>query len=91
MRRASILLIVLASIASPVTAQAKGSAGDREAIRNIVLAWQDNWNRHDVKALAALLAEDVNLVTVAGAWLKIGKSLRKITLKITKRSSKKVF
>lgn len=73
MKRMSILLIVLILIVLPVAAQIKGNAKDREAIKSIALKWQDNWNRHDMKTLAALLAEDVDFVTVGGTWQKSSK------------------
>jgi len=73
MKRMSILLIVLILIVLPVAAQIKGNAKDREAINSIALKWQDNWNRHDMKTLAALLAEDVDFVTVGGTWQKSPK------------------
>jgi len=46
--------------------------GDREAIEAVAANWQDGWNRHDAAALASLLAEDVDFVTVLGpqGWLK---------------------
>lgn len=70
MNRVSILLIVLTLIALPVAAQTKGNAEDQEAIKGIALKWQDSWNRHDMKALTALVAEDVDFITVAGNWRK---------------------
>ncbi len=73
MKRVSIILIVLILIALPVAAQTKGNAKDQEAIKSIALKWQDAWNRHDMKTLATLLAEDVDFVTVSGTWQKSPK------------------
>ena len=73
MKSVSILLIVLTLIALPVAAQTKGNVGDREAIKSIALKWQDSWNGHDWKALSALVAEDVDFITVAGNWRKSRK------------------
>ena len=73
MKKISILLIVLILIVLPVAAQTKGNAKDQEAIKNIALKWQDAWNQHDMKALAALVAEDIDLITVGGTWLKSRK------------------
>ena len=70
MKSVSILLIALTLIALPVAAQTKGNAGDQEAIKSIALKWQDCWNRHDWKALTALVAEDVDFITVGGNWRK---------------------
>lgn len=73
MKRMTVLLIVLMSLVLPTAAQTKGSTKDREAIRSIALKWQDTWNRHEIKALASLVAEDVDLVTVSGTWLRSRK------------------
>ncbi len=72
MKRLSVLLIVL-TLAIPVAAQTKGNIKDQEAIKSIAQKWQDTWNRHDMKALAALVAEDADLITVGGTWLKSRK------------------
>jgi uncharacterized protein (TIGR02246 family) len=45
-------------------------AEDEQAIRRIERMWDDAWNRHDAKALAALLSDDVDFVNVTGAWFK---------------------
>jgi ketosteroid isomerase-like protein len=39
---------------------------DEDEIRRIRARWDDAWNRHDIKALSALVAEDVRFVNVAG-------------------------
>lgn len=73
MKRMTVLLIVLTSLALPAAAQTKGSAEDRKAISGIALKWKETWNRHDMKATASLVAEDVDLVTVSGTWLRSRK------------------
>lgn len=35
---------------------------------DVVLAWQDAWNRADADHLAALFAEDADFVNVVGLW-----------------------
>ena len=45
-------------------------SADEEAIRRIEQTWDAAWNRHDAKALAALLSEDIDFVNVTGAWFK---------------------
>jgi len=42
---------------------------DEHEIREIQARWDDAWNRHDIKALSALVAEDVRFVNVAGVVL----------------------
>jgi uncharacterized protein (TIGR02246 family) len=44
-------------------------AADEAAIRDIQARWDDAWNRHDVQALSALVADDVRFVNVAGQVL----------------------
>ena len=59
-------LIVLALMQHPVLA---AQADDEKAIRDVQVHWDDAWNRNDVQALAALVAEDVRFVNVAGQVL----------------------
>ncbi len=73
MKRIPILLIVIILIALPAAAKTIGNTKDREAVKSIALKWQDGWNRHDMKALAALMADDVDFVTVSGTWQKTAK------------------
>jgi uncharacterized protein (TIGR02246 family) len=47
-----------------------GRSEDENAIRQIEQRWDEAWNRHDATALAALLSEDVDFVTVMGGWYK---------------------
>src|SRR6476660_9446670 len=61
-------------LASAILALALGSAWasqqtDEDEIRKIQTRWDNAWNRHDVKALSALVAEDVRFVNVAGMVL----------------------
>ncbi len=70
MKKISILLIVVIALAVSAAGQSKGNVNDTEAIKSIALKWQEIWNRHDIKALAALVAEDVDFITVGGVWQK---------------------
>jgi uncharacterized protein (TIGR02246 family) len=47
-----------------------GQSADEQAVRQIEHQWDEAWNRHDAKALSALLSEDVDFVNVMGAWFK---------------------
>ncbi len=58
--------IILALLVSFVSA---APADDEKAIREVQARWDDAWNRHDIKALGALVAEDVRFVNVAGIVL----------------------
>jgi len=64
--RIVLALIVLLLAVSPLSAT---QADDENAIREIQTRWDNAWNRHDVKALAALVADDVRFVNVAGQVL----------------------
>ena len=64
--RTLLTLIVLALAVSPLSAT---QADDENAIREMQSRWDDAWNRHDVKALGALVAEDVRFVNVTGQVL----------------------
>jgi len=43
---------------------------DEQAIEAVEARWQDARNRHDIAALADLLTEDADFVTVIGRWCK---------------------
>ena len=43
---------------------------DERAIRSVVAAFIDSWNRHDVGMLAALFTDDADFVDVFGNWFK---------------------
>jgi uncharacterized protein (TIGR02246 family) len=62
----ALALTVLVLAVSPVSAT---QAEDEKAIRDLQGRWDDAWNRHDVKALSSLVAEDVRFVNVAGVVL----------------------
>jgi uncharacterized protein (TIGR02246 family) len=40
------------------------------AVRRLIKAFVDSWNRHDMTMLAALFAEDADFVDVFGNWFK---------------------
>ncbi len=41
-----------------------------ETLRSLGKRWETAWNQHDIAALAALIAEDGDFVTVGGRWLR---------------------
>ena len=82
MKRPLILLIALTLIVMPVAAQRKGNSKDQDDIKSIAQQWQDNWNRHDMKATAALIAEDVDFITVGGTWQKSRKAFEEYHVKL---------
>jgi uncharacterized protein (TIGR02246 family) len=69
----TVAFVVLTVTLAAETAWSKtGRAADEVAISNLGKAWQDAWNRRDAAGLTALLANDVDFVTVLGprGWLK---------------------
>jgi len=42
----------------------------------VATAWQDAWNRHDMEALADVVAENVDFITIGGRWLKGREAFR---------------
>jgi uncharacterized protein (TIGR02246 family) len=40
------------------------------AVVDLIAAWADAWNAHDMERARTLVAENVDFVTVAGLWLK---------------------
>jgi uncharacterized protein (TIGR02246 family) len=69
--RVLTVAVTLVVAQSPAHAQ-DIQANDEAAIKQLGVGWETAWNRRDAKALAALLAEDVDFVTVLGpnGWLK---------------------
>ncbi len=78
MRNVLTLVFILALAAQPARPQTKANNADRKAVEAIAANFKDAWNRHDMDALAALVAEDVDYVTVVGAsdWEKGRKEFR---------------
>ncbi len=69
----SVAIVAVAVSLAPGRADAQTSQADNEvAITQLGKGWQDAWNKRDATALASLLADDVDFVTVLGpkGWLK---------------------
>jgi|GraSoiStandDraft_5_1057265.scaffolds.fasta_scaffold278381_1 uncharacterized protein (TIGR02246 family) len=73
LRLVSVVFVAssLAVVAVPAAGQTHAAA-DEAAIVQLGKAWQNAWNSRDAHALASLVAEDVDFVTVLGpnGWLK---------------------
>lgn len=52
------------------TARAQNPSKEERAIRAVAAHWQDDWNHHNYKALANLLAADGNYITDEGVLLE---------------------
>ena len=70
MKSLFVFVVGLALFLPAWAANAQSDTKDLEAIQQIEKDWQAAWNRHDMKALAAVVAEDVDFITVRGIWLK---------------------
>ena len=60
------ILVTFALMTLAVSAIYASQQTDEDEIRKIQARWDDAWNRHDIKGLSALVAEDVRFVNVAG-------------------------
>ena len=47
-----------------------GGGQDEEALKALVTAYCDAWNTHDGRALARIMAEDVDYVNVGARWFQ---------------------
>lgn len=77
--RTLLRAMAVAVLAAAILGMPRGSAAeiadraaDEAAIKELGRKWQDAWNTRDADALTALLAEDVDFVTVLGprGWMK---------------------
>ena len=53
---------------------------DEEAVRALPKAFCNAWAKHDGRELAAIMADDVDFVTVRGVWLQGRANFESITL-----------
>jgi uncharacterized protein (TIGR02246 family) len=65
----SISIVMAMGAAAALPAQAAGQSAD-SAGRAVAEAWLKAWNTHDVDALADVVDERVDFITVGGRWLK---------------------
>ena len=72
------ILVTFAILALAVSPLAASQQTDEDEIRRIQTRWDDAWNRHDIKALGALVAEDVRFVNVAGNVLNGREEFEKL-------------
>ena len=64
------LVVVTAGLCSMNGAYAQAADQDGDALQQLGRAWTEAWNRHDMSALASLVAQDVEWTTATGAPLK---------------------
>lgn len=78
MKKGLIVLPLLASLVWPIVsiAATKGETADKVA-EKITHQFIHSWNKHDMKALASIFAEDANFVNVVGMWWKSREEIQK--------------
>jgi uncharacterized protein (TIGR02246 family) len=64
----TVLLLLVAISTAAAQEGGRSQGGDEAAVRAVASASVDAWNRHDMKAFAALFAEDADFVNVIGLW-----------------------
>jgi hypothetical protein len=84
------ILVAFTLLALAVSRVDASQQADEDEIRTIQAGWDDAWNRHDIKALSALVAEDVRFVNVAGVVLNGRTSSRNYRRERTQPSSRTV-
>jgi uncharacterized protein (TIGR02246 family) len=63
------IVVAFVILLGSVSGVAASQQVDEQEIRKVQERWDDAWNRHDIKALSDLVAEDVRFVNVAGVVL----------------------
>ena len=72
------ILVAFAILALAVQSRRRLAADRRRWVNVMQARWDDAWNRHDIKALSALVAEDVSFVNVAGNVLNGREEFEKL-------------
>jgi uncharacterized protein (TIGR02246 family) len=72
------ILVAIATLAMALSRVDASQQTDEDEIRRIQARWDDAWNRHDIKALSSLVAEDVRFVNVAGNVLNGREEFEKL-------------
>jgi uncharacterized protein (TIGR02246 family) len=49
-------------------AVAVNAASDEQAVRQVVAAYEEAWNKHDMDAMASLFTEDIEWINIVGWW-----------------------
>ena len=73
LRLVCLVLCLLLSLPAMSAADAvRGNQQDEDAVKALGVSWQEAWNRRDAAGLTALLADDMDFVTVLGpkGWLR---------------------
>jgi predicted lipid-binding transport protein (Tim44 family) len=76
LRVAAGIAVVLVRLSSAHADEQEDRAQEEATVKRLATQWQEAWNKHDMDALASLVAEDVDFVTVSGAWLRDRKAFK---------------
>ena len=68
MKRRDVLLFATLPFLSGTAALAQDISRNPEAVKQVITAFADAWNRHDVPAMMALHTADVNFTNISGQW-----------------------
>ena len=73
----SILLVLMAAAAGMAQERERNYVADEAGVRAVASGLTEAWNRHDMKAFAALFAEDADFVNVIGLWWRGRSEIQK--------------
>src|SRR5580658_3082704 len=76
-----VAAVLALNLAAPSTVRAQ-TKSDEVAVRNVPQAFCDAWNRHDGHALAQVMADDVDFVTVGAMWLHSRKNFEEYHVRL---------
>jgi uncharacterized protein (TIGR02246 family) len=68
MKRYFAMLCALLALLSGTAALAQDDTRNNEAVKQVIVAFADAWNKHDVPAMMALHTADVNFTNISGQW-----------------------
>ena len=68
MKRCIVLLCTLLTFLGRTAAFAQDGARNQEAVKKVITAFADAWNKHDVPAMMALHTADVSFTNISGQW-----------------------
>ena len=79
MKNAIAVLVVLFLLTTPLSSQ---TSQDEHAVQSLPQAFCDAWAKRDGHALAQIMAEDVDFVTVAGVYLHSRADFEKFHIRL---------
>jgi len=76
--KSALALVLLIFVVAGLGSAPVGTVEDEErALRKLVSAYSDSWNRHDMEAFATVFTDDVDYVNLAGVhWKGVQENVR---------------